>query len=338
MTARGVVIGATPSELRRARYAFKRDNHVRIARFIEPALLGTMHKHLRRAHFEESEYAAVGRDLAVWDSPVDGALHLLMNDPSLLRFVSSLTGCPVIGSFIGRLYRMIARPGMDFDWHSDLVANDVRVGVAMTINLGTRPYRGGMLQMRRTDQAAITEIPNDGSGDAIIFRLARGFQHRVTPVEGKQPKTAFTGWFLSTPSFNELREEWLAGSRATAAPAGRSHPPRMPPKAATASIPSAVVALGTPRETILASMRTGRFYGLNPTAARMWEVMAESRSLHQAALTLAREYGVPSASVERDLIALATSLASRQLLTLATKSKPSARQSNRGHETLWPSR
>jgi len=337
MTPRGIKIGAEAADWRGIRAKFKRANHIRIPGFIEPGLLEVMRKYLQRAQFEESEYGAVGRDLALWNSPVAGALHLLMNDPALLKCVRRISGCEPIGSFTGRLYRMIARPGMDFDWHSDLKEDDLRVGVAMTINLGTRPYRGGMLQMRREDDQAITEIPNAGPGDAIIFRLARDLRHRVTPVEGKVPKTAFTGWFMSAPNYAELRSEWLAGSNEvndarlghsnarqaqtrahTASQAiTLSRKPTMPSREAVSSVPSTVVVLARSDETMIASIRSGRFHGLNATAARMWELMGSGKSLHRSALALAREYGVGVSVIERDLIALAANLAARQLVTLA---------------------
>jgi hypothetical protein len=329
MTPRGIKIGAEAEDWRGIRAKFKRANHLRIPGFIEPGLLEVMRKYLQRAQFEESEYGAVGRDLALWKSPVAGALHLLMNDPALLKCVRRISGCGPIGSFTGRLYRMIARPGMDFDWHSDLKENDLRVGVAMTINLGTRPYRGGMLQMRREDDQAITEIPNAGPGDAIVFRLARDLRHRVTPVEGKVPKTAFTGWFMSAPDYAELRSEWLAGSNeVNDARQGHSNARHRVLKETvrrltatvrkrTLAIPSTVVALARNDETMIASIRSGRFHGLNATAARMWELMGSGKPLHQSALALAREYGVGVSVIERDLIALAANLAARQLVTLA---------------------
>jgi hypothetical protein len=317
MTARGIVLGAKTGDWRRIRATFKRENYLRIPGFIEPELFEVMRKYLRRAHFEESEYGAVGRDLALWNSPVAGALHLLMNDPALLDCMRRISGCGPVGSFTGRLYRMVARPGMDFDWHSDLKENDLRVGVAMTINLGARPYRGGMLQMRRIDDEAITEIPNAGPGDAIMFRLARDLRHRVTPVEGKAPKTAFTGWFMAAPNFAELRREWLASSNeVNGSVATRTRKPKMPSPTDVSSIPATVVALARRDETLIASIATGRFHGLNATAARMWELMGNGKSLHRSALTLAREYGVGVAAVERDLIELAANLASRQLVTL----------------------
>ena len=317
MTASGISISAKPADWRRIRATFKRENYLRIPGFVQPGLLEVMRKYLRRSHFEESEYGAVGRDLALWSSPVTGALHLLMNDPALLDCVRRISGCGPVGSFTGRLYRMVARPGMDFDWHSDLKENDLRVGVAMTLNLGSRPYRGGMLQIRRIDNDAITEIPNAGPGDAIMFRLARDLRHRVTPVEGKGPKTAFTGWFMVKPNFAELRHGWLEGSNEMSdASPSRMRWSRMPSPTETPSIPLEVVGLARRDETTLASIRTGRFHGLNATAARMWELMGSGRSLHRSALVLAREYEMDVAVVERDLIELAANLASRQLIKL----------------------
>jgi hypothetical protein len=317
MTARGITIGPKREDWRQIRARFKGDNYLRIPGFIEPGLLEVMRKHLQHAHFEESEYGAVGRDLALWNSPVAGALHLLMNDPALLDCVWRISGCKPVGSFTGRLYRMVAQPGMDFGWHSDLIENDLRLGVAMTINLGARPYRGGMLQMRRADGEAITEIPNAGPGDAIIFRIAGDLRHRVTPVEGRTPKTAFTGWFMAAPNFADLRREWLAGSNeVNGAERSRMRKLSVPSPSDMSSIPASVVALARRDETMIASIRTGHFHGLNATAARMWELMGRGRSLHRSALALAREYGVGAALIERDLIALAANLASRQLLTL----------------------
>ncbi|HUN59078.1 MAG TPA: PqqD family peptide modification chaperone [Candidatus Binataceae bacterium] len=317
MTARGIVVAANPEDWRRIRTSFKLENHLRIPGFIEPELLEVMRKYLRRARFEESEYGTVGRDLALWDSPVAGALHLLMNDPALLDFARRISGCGPIGSFTGRLYRMVTTPGMDFDWHSDLKEGDLRVGLAMTVNLGTRPYHGGMLEMKRVDEDAITEIPNVGPGDAIIFRLARNLRHRVTPVEGKVPKTAFTGWFMLAPNFAQLRREWLAGQyEVNGAVPRRRRKPVMPSPTDAFSISPTVVTLGTSDETIIASIATGRFHGLNETAVRMWELMGRGQSLHRSALALAREYGVGVAVVERDLTELAANLAARQLITL----------------------
>jgi hypothetical protein len=54
------------------------------------------------------------------------------------------------------------------------------------------------------DERLLAEVPNLGLGDAILFRLSRGLQHRVTDVVGAHPKTAFAGWFRTDTSYREV--------------------------------------------------------------------------------------------------------------------------------------
>jgi hypothetical protein len=68
----------------------------------------------------------------------------------------------------------------------------------MSINLGSRPYQGGIFRLR--DQASgsvLCELPNTGQGDGIFFRISPALAHMVTPIEGSEPTTAFAGWFFS---------------------------------------------------------------------------------------------------------------------------------------------
>jgi hypothetical protein len=74
--------------------------------------------------------------------------------------------------------------------------------IAMSVNLSTEPYEGGVLQIReRESKEVLHEEPSPSPGDAIIFRLDESLRHRVTAVEGEVGRTAFAGWFKSRPSF-----------------------------------------------------------------------------------------------------------------------------------------
>lgn len=42
-------------------------------------------------------------------------------------------------------------------------------------------------------------MANIDFGDAIVFRVDRGLQHRVTDVEGDVEKVALSGWFVPWP-------------------------------------------------------------------------------------------------------------------------------------------
>jgi hypothetical protein len=97
---------------------------------------------------------------------------------------------------------MISGNGHYDSWHDDMVEDRL---VAMSINLSTDVYLGGVLQIReKNSQQVIQEVANIGLGDAIVFRLAHSLQHRITDVQGKVPKTAFAGWFRSQPEFLDL--------------------------------------------------------------------------------------------------------------------------------------
>jgi hypothetical protein len=71
--------------------------------------------------------------------------------------------------------------------------------------LSTDVYEGGVLQIRRAgSQQILCEAHNTGFGDALVFRVDTGLEHRITPVEGNVPKTAMAGWFKSKPEARSL--------------------------------------------------------------------------------------------------------------------------------------
>jgi predicted 2-oxoglutarate/Fe(II)-dependent dioxygenase YbiX len=77
------------------------------------------------------------------------------------------------------------------------------------VNLATSNYDGGMLEIRdRKTRRSIAQIPNTGTGDAVLFKLDPSLEHRVTRVTGGV-KTAFAGWFRRG---TRLRDELRRGS------------------------------------------------------------------------------------------------------------------------------
>ena len=81
------------------------------------------------------------------------------------------------------------------NWHDDLAVRERLV--TMSVNLGPDYYGGGVLQLRHTGADNIlAEVHNTGLGDALLFRLAPGLEHRVTRIESGV-KTALAGWFAS---------------------------------------------------------------------------------------------------------------------------------------------
>src|SRR5207237_8656272 len=102
-------------------------------------------------------------------------------------------------------YRMTPNSSHHDAWHTD--NTDGRL-VAMSLNLSPQVYEGGVFQMReRESEQFLVEFANCGLGDAILFPISENLVHRVTEVQGNEPKTAFSGWFNATaPSFQARLE------------------------------------------------------------------------------------------------------------------------------------
>jgi hypothetical protein len=130
-------------------------------------------------------------------------LLFLCNDVALFELVRAITGCDRIGAFGGRVYRMLPGAEHEGTWHDDLAEGRM---VTLSINLGDAPYSGGVLEIRdRQSKRVLQRVANTGFGDAVIFRIGRELQHRVTAVEGSVPKTAYAGWFVSDPDSALIR-------------------------------------------------------------------------------------------------------------------------------------
>jgi hypothetical protein len=163
-----------------------------------PRMLDWVREEVERTAFDEREEAGLVSELTIdGSSSLVARLLFLFNDPALYRVVEEITGIPRLARYDGRIYRRLARPGHYNEWHDDL-AGDARL-VAMSINLGSEPYSGGVLALRHKGAATMLgEVHNSGPGDALLFRVRADLVHRVTTVtEGE--KMASVGWFGAAP-------------------------------------------------------------------------------------------------------------------------------------------
>ncbi|MDA1183420.1 MAG: 2OG-Fe(II) oxygenase [Acidobacteria bacterium] len=165
---------------------------------LDATLVKSVIEGMRRGTWIGHEHEGLAREVILEDVRTLDLLHFVANAPAFLARIREVTGCDAITRFEGRVYRMI--PGTDhFDsWHSDAGAHRM---VGMSVNLGPHPYEGGTLQLRtRGEHAVVRKLPNTVPGGAILFRISPVLSHRVTPVTGTEPKTAFAGWFLADGS------------------------------------------------------------------------------------------------------------------------------------------
>ena len=198
---------ASEEDLERKRTEFDEKHFVTFPLLLNPELLQFVMDGIEQAEFTVTKYTnMMAKDVHMkQEYPTSYLLNFLMNSQIMFDTVQRITGCGKIGMFQGRVYRMLPASDHYDTWHDDLVFNRM---VALSINLTHKPYSGGTVQFRdRESEQMLNEIHNTGLGDAVIFRLAPFLQHRVTPVEGSVPRTAFAGWFESEPDFRSWLEE-----------------------------------------------------------------------------------------------------------------------------------
>jgi hypothetical protein len=175
---------------------FREHRWTRLPAVLEPRLLQYIRASIDRdawsAHFEEGFDAHEVLDA---NAAAVKLLQFLTNWPSFLSVVGKITTAGPLTWFGGRMYRMRPDARHYDDWHSDNVEGRLS---AMSINLSPRPYRGGSLQLRRRGDTAHVEIANTVAGDAILFDISDDLVHRVTDIEGTEPRIAFAGWFNAT--------------------------------------------------------------------------------------------------------------------------------------------
>jgi 2OG-Fe(II) oxygenase superfamily len=185
-------------ELARLRDEFGRRHCLLFPGLFERALADEIAHLVERSDFYRREHPGVGVEACMEVNATLAWLLLLVNDERMLELVRAITGCEPIGHFEGRVYRL--EPSTDHydSWHNDL--GDGRL-VAMSIKLGTGPYKGGELQVRDRRTGVSAEAKSAHSGDALLFELGEHLEHRVLPVTGGSARTVFAGWFKAGPSF-----------------------------------------------------------------------------------------------------------------------------------------
>jgi hypothetical protein len=188
---------APDSELTELAEQFDRRHAIVLPGLFGPGLLAEVQAALQSAPFAARDYDGLAGELALEESvPLVARLLFVMNDPGLFRAIEAITGIESLVRFDGRIYRRVARPDHYDNWHTDIHDNR---RVTMSVNLSESPYEGGVLHLRRRGtERTLVELHNTGPGDAILFRIAPEYEHRVTAINSGV-KTALAGWFGDAP-------------------------------------------------------------------------------------------------------------------------------------------
>jgi hypothetical protein len=204
LTRRGVERPG-PEDVRAWRAAFAEESCLRLPGFLEPAFLGRVQQRIAGAawrEFVQHKIDPPAIDLFLDEPVVGGLLAAVMQDPDLFDTVQSVTGCDPIGSFRGRVYRLDPRAGHEDSWHTDTKPGTEPNNrmIALSLNLSPAAFEGGVLELRhRGSDRLLHRAANTVPGDAVLFRIDRALEHRVTAIEGVSPRIAWAGWFQREP-------------------------------------------------------------------------------------------------------------------------------------------
>jgi hypothetical protein len=87
------------------------------------------------------------------------------------------------------------------------------------------------------------------------------------------------------------------------------------------------VAVDMDDTVVMMSLERGKYYGLDKVGSRIWELLAEPRSVADLRSTLETEFEVDAATCARDVRAFLTDLAAEQLIRIVDEPAPSVPKS-----------
>ena len=158
-----------------------------------PRMLETSRYHVRE-HVDE-DGVAFARELTMrHDQPLARVFELLLNQFRLFDAIAEFTGSERdIRLFEGRCYKRFPDGNHFGSWHDD--GNPAKL-YGLSINLSPRPVEGGAFHIRRRKTGEVLRTVSETRfGDAHLFRIHRSLEHKVSPVQGTEPRCAYAGWF-----------------------------------------------------------------------------------------------------------------------------------------------
>jgi hypothetical protein len=219
LTRRGLNFTGVEQDLDALRREFDRRNCLLLENFLHPDVVSLLLPMIRTATFHSKHHDHVGSELQMEPNVALHLLSFLTNDLKLFDLVQKITSCSRVGCFQGRVYKLIPDPTHILDWHNDF--NEPGRLIAMSLNLSTAPFRGGVLRIREVRGGRIvSEVANTGFGNAVIFRISRDLEHQVTQIQGDSSRISFAGWFRSDPDIHTCWRQ-LRGDMAEAEEASR---------------------------------------------------------------------------------------------------------------------
>ena len=178
--------------------------------FVEESILNRVPRMLETSRYEAHEHVdedgvAFAREFRMrHDQLLVRTFELLLNQHRLFEAIAELTGSErEIRCFAGRCYKRLPDDNHFDGWHDD--GNPAKL-YGLSINLSPRPVQGGAFHIRSRKTGEVFRTVSGRFGDAHLFRIHRSLEHKVSPVQGIEPRCAYAGWFRGGVDHPDYRD------------------------------------------------------------------------------------------------------------------------------------
>ena len=300
---KGTICSSKKKEIENLQNEFNQNHCIVLPNFLENKLLKFMQSKLEEARFYTNIHPASGVEACTKRNPTLALLQFLINNEKLFRLIEQLTGCKKTNYFDGRIYSFIPGKGHHHSWHEDVGENRL---VAMSINLSTDIYSGGVLKIRdRKSRKIYREISNTGFGDAVLFRIANHLEHKVTHAKGTIPKISFAGWFKSKINYESFLQKKLLKLNSNSN--GRyndSNNNLYLNLNSQVILNNEVIERKLDSGTFIFITNTDKFYKLNSVGSCLWKHLKKHKSLQKTLKIMKEEFDVSPDILQHDILKL----------------------------------
>ncbi len=316
ITPTGVVVKGNLEYLRKE---FDRNHCVLLPKFLDPALLKPIQSQIVRSRFfRVKQKDGTSIESRMMRNPTLALLQFLTNDPWLFKRVENITGCKQTEYFDGRVYRFVPGEGHRHFWHDDDVHGRM---IAMSINLSTDIYSGGILQIRDSKTKKIYhKVANVGFGDAILFRIHDRLEHRLTAITGTMAKVSYAGWFRSRLNYQSFLRKKLVqlnenshGDVKIETNGGNQQSVRLNGRV---SLGQNLVYRILGEDMFIFDVERGLFYKLDSIGTRLWSAILKNGRLQNILALMKSEYDADPKILKRDILDLVQRLHQQGLVNL----------------------
>lgn len=179
-----------------AREAFARHRVLECREALGPDMLEMTMRLLANAIFKPQDVKGLGGREVEEPRRVGRAISLTFQRANMFEWLDRATGCGPLGAVIGRVTQSLAGHDHQLSWHDDWQGRRRRL--AITVNLSTEPYEGGLFEIRKKKtREPLFAHRHTEPGTALIFDVARDIEHRVHPISAGGPRRIYAGWFLA---------------------------------------------------------------------------------------------------------------------------------------------